>query len=98
VRTGTDQAYRELVRGERRGTVDALARGLLWVASGPYGAVVVARNRAFDSGLKRTVRAGCPVVSVGNITVGGTGKTPMVESVARRLRESGLRVVIASRG
>jgi tetraacyldisaccharide 4'-kinase len=59
---------------------------------------VAARNLAFDRGWKRIERAGVPVVSVGNLTLGGTGKTPMVEWVARWYRRRGVRVTLLSRG
>jgi tetraacyldisaccharide 4'-kinase len=59
---------------------------------------VAARNLAFDRGWRRVHRVGVPVVSVGNLTLGGTGKTPMVEWVARWYRTRGIRVVILSRG
>ena len=70
----------------------------LTAASGPYRAGVALRNLAFDRGWKTTYRVDVPVISIGNITLGGTGKTPMVEWVARRLRERSLRVAILSRG
>jgi tetraacyldisaccharide 4'-kinase len=59
---------------------------------------VAARNLAFDRGWKRVERASVPVVSVGNLTLGGTGKTPMVEWVARWYRRRGVRVALLSRG
>ncbi len=90
--------YLRLVRGQTRGTAAALGRSALAVASIGYGAVVRARNWGYDLGLLRTNRAAVPVVSVGNLTLGGTGKTPMVEWVARRLRAQELRVAILSRG
>jgi tetraacyldisaccharide 4'-kinase len=94
-----DQArYLRLIRGAPRGIGAALARAGLRAASVPYGAAVALRNAAFDHGWRAVARAACPVVSVGNLTLGGTGKTPMVEWVARRLREHGLRVAILSRG
>ena len=52
----------------------------------------------FDSGWKPTHKAAVPVVSIGNLTVGGTGKTPAVEYVARYYRERGARPTILSRG
>ena len=66
--------------------------------SGVYGLGVAARNAAYDRGWKRTHRAAVPVISVGNITLGGTGKTPMVEWIARWYRRRGVRVALISRG
>jgi len=63
-----------------------------------YGAAVAVRNTGFDRGWKKIGRAPVPVISVGNVTLGGTGKTPMVEWLARWYRRRGLRVAILSRG
>lgn len=63
-----------------------------------YGALMRARRRAYASGWARTERAGRPVVVVGNLTVGGTGKTPLTIWLARELSARGLRVGIVSRG
>jgi tetraacyldisaccharide 4'-kinase len=90
--------YLALVRGEARGVWPALERLGLWALSLPYGAAVRLRNLAFDRGWLRVKRAPVPVVSVGNLTAGGTGKTPCVEYVARFYRNLGLRVAILSRG
>lgn len=62
-----------------------------------YRGVVRARNRAFDRGARVTQLA-VPVVSVGNLSVGGTGKTPMVMTIAQWLIEMGRRPVVAMRG
>ena len=75
-----------------------VARGLLRAASVLYGAGAAARNACFDRGWKAIHRATVPVVSIGNLTLGGTGKTPMVEWVARWYRQRGVRVAILSRG
>jgi tetraacyldisaccharide 4'-kinase len=75
-----------------------LARFGLAAASVPYGAAVRLRNRLFDTGWKRRHKVGVPVVSVGNLTLGGTGKTPCVEYLARFFRERGKQVAILSRG
>jgi tetraacyldisaccharide 4'-kinase len=92
------EAYYALVRGERRGPLAGLARAGLRVASWPYGLGVRIRNRLYDRGWKTVRRAAVPVVSVGNLSVGGTGKTPCVEYVARFYRGLDVRVAILSRG
>src|ERR687889_727295 len=63
-----------------------------------YGAATRARLRLYRAGLLKTEKAGAPVVSVGNLTAGGTGKTPMVEWVARALAREGLRACVLTRG
>src|SRR5476651_2541317 len=90
--------FHEIISGQRRGPVAALARGLLRLSEAPYSLVVRWRNRRYDQGFAAVERAGVPVVCVGNLTLGGTGKTPMVKWIARWFVERGLRVVILSRG
>ncbi|MGB2960079.1 MAG: tetraacyldisaccharide 4'-kinase [Bacteroidota bacterium] len=63
-----------------------------------YGLVVWLRNRMFDLGILRTSRVSVPVISVGNLTAGGTGKTPLVEAIAGHLLSGGKKVGIVSRG
>ena len=92
------EGYRSLIAGERRGAVAGLARAGLSAAAVPYGLAVQLRNRGYDASWLRSVRAGVPVVSVGNLTLGGTGKTPLVEYLARWMADRGVRVVILSRG
>jgi tetraacyldisaccharide 4'-kinase len=90
--------YLRLIRGQTHGPWPHLARAGLRLASAVYGAGVAARNAGFDRGWKQTHHAAVPVVSVGNLTLGGTGKTPMVEWLARWYRQRGVRVAILSRG
>lgn len=77
---------------------DHLLSGLLRGGALLYGAAVAARNRAYDRGWRRQARLSCPVISVGNLSLGGTGKTTCVEYLATRLLQRGLRVCILSRG
>ena len=93
-----EAAFLRLVRGESRGIGPTLARFGLAGIAGLYRLEVARRNLAFDQGWKARHRVGVPVVSVGNLTLGGTGKTPMVEWIAKRYRSRGLRVAILSRG
>lgn len=92
------ERFLALIRGERRGLGALLLRGGLRMLSWPYGWATALRNRAFDRGWKKIHTAPVPVISVGNLTTGGTGKTPCVEWIARFLREEDLRVAILSRG
>ena len=93
-----DESFHALVSGRSRGWRPTLARLGLSAASGPYAAAVWLRNRLYDRGWKQVHRAAVPVVSVGNITLGGTGKTPCVEYLARFYRQRDVRVAILSRG
>lgn len=88
----------DLLSGRKRGVLPAIFRSLLSVGSIGYSFAVRLRNLAYDRGWKRIERAAVPVVSLGNLTTGGTGKTPFVAFVARWFRERGVRVCIISRG
>lgn len=63
-----------------------------------FGALTRARTRLYRSGVFKTESVGAPVISVGNLTAGGTGKTPTVEWVARAVSEEGLRPCVLTRG
>jgi tetraacyldisaccharide 4'-kinase len=71
---------------------------LLRAPAALYGVAVRCRNRLYDRGWLRAERLDLPVVSVGNLTAGGTGKTPVVAWVARELDRRGLPPGISSRG
>lgn len=90
--------FHEIVSGRKRGPAAMLFRGLLRVAEVPYTLAVQLRNRRFDRSVSAIERVEVPVISIGNLTLGGTGKTPMVKWVARYLRANDLRVAILSRG
>jgi tetraacyldisaccharide 4'-kinase len=90
--------YRELVSGRRRGGAAAALRGVLRAVEVPYTLAVGWHNRRFDQGHGRVHRVGVPVISVGNLTLGGTGKTPFVKWLAQSLSHAGVRVAIVSRG
>jgi tetraacyldisaccharide 4'-kinase len=72
----------------------SLLQPLAWL----YGLIVRLRRSAYAHGLLKTARASKPVIVVGNVTVGGTGKTPLVAWLASQLSTTGLKVGIVSRG
>jgi tetraacyldisaccharide 4'-kinase len=63
-----------------------------------YGAVLKIRASGYKRGLLRSKKLPCKVISVGNITAGGTGKTPMTVFLARRIHQMGYRAAVISRG
>ncbi|HMQ16529.1 MAG TPA: tetraacyldisaccharide 4'-kinase [Phycisphaerae bacterium] len=71
---------------------------LLAPAAALYGSVIRLRNRRYDGGRAEVRRAAVPVVSVGNVTVGGTGKTPLVITLLHRLRELNCKPAVLTRG
>jgi tetraacyldisaccharide 4'-kinase len=78
------------------GVRDSLRKFLFW--AGPaYAGVIAARNRRFDTG-KGVITLDRPVISVGNLSTGGTGKTPVTMHVLRTLREANFKPCVAMRG
>jgi len=75
-----------------------ILRHLLWPIALAYGAVVWLRNRLFDIGLLHAQRFDVPIISVGNLEMGGTGKSPLVLELCAMLRREGLEVALLSRG
>lgn len=92
------EAFRRLVDGSRRGAAATLARATLRALAVPYAAAVRARNAAYDLGALSATSATVPVISVGNLTLGGTGKTPLVAWTARQCLAGGRNPAIVSRG
>src|SRR5437764_8885565 len=84
---------------ERRGGFRAaILRSFLYLLSLVYERLVQVRLFLYRKRILRERALGCLVISVGNLTVGGTGKTPIVEKFARALQKGGRRVAILSRG
>ena len=81
-----------------RTSADRLLRACLVPASAVYGGAVWLRGALYDAGVLRSTRVPARVVSVGNLTVGGTGKTPAALWLAEALRARGRRVAIVARG
>src|SRR6476646_10649658 len=90
--------FRDLMSGRRRGLVAAALRGALGCLELPYGWIVRQRNARFDRGIAPVENVAAPVISVGNITVGGTGKSPFVAWLARWFSDRAIDVAIIIRG
>ena len=93
-----DAWWRLATQSHPQSLSDALVCGALRTGSVVYQAAVTLRNLAYDKGLARQITLPCGVVSVGNLTVGGTGKTACVELISKRLAARGKRVAVLSRG
>lgn len=88
----------DILSGHRRGLAASLIRGLATVGTPFYAAAAGMRNALYDSGLSTVHQVDAPVISVGNLTTGGTGKTPVVAWIAEFLKSRGHRPGIVSRG
>ncbi len=88
----------DVVLGRRHGVRASVLRGILYALSFVYDRLVQLRLYFYRKRVFRERALGCLVISIGNLTVGGTGKTPIVEKFARALRAGGRRVAILSRG
>jgi len=105
------EAYKKLISGKNPGTFALAARLLLNIVAVFYGVSIWLRNRLYDGGQVKSyavtaaglvtsdrTQATVPVISVGNITVGGTGKTPLVIWLSNLLREQDVNCAILTRG
>lgn len=88
----------DVILNNRKGGKATLCRWVFWLLSQLYGAIVSLRVWMFRSRVMHDHHLGVPVIAIGNLTVGGTGKTPVVELIARTLTEKGRTVAILSRG
>ncbi len=88
----------ELMSGRQRGVWPALIRAGMQVSSWPYHLATRLRNLAFDCHWTSVHEVSVPVISVGNLTAGGTGKSPMVAWIAKWLLQQNVRVALVSRG
>ncbi len=88
----------EVIFGQRQGKRATVLRGLLFGLSKLFALAVKARRFFYDVRILRDSTIGVQVIAIGNLTVGGTGKTPVVEKFARELKDQGRNVAILSRG
>jgi tetraacyldisaccharide 4'-kinase len=92
-----ERGYIEIVSGQRLGAGAALSRAAFTGLSLPYRAAIALRNAYYDR-WALPAWLGVPVISVGNLTVGGTGKTPLTLWLCRNLLRRGLKPAVLSRG
>lgn len=90
--------FYNLITGERRVLLGPILRPFLLLASYLFFALVKTRVFLYRYGILRSHKLPLPVISIGNITWGGTGKTPLVESVLKWLHDKGLQAVLLTRG
>ena len=90
--------YLSILSGQQRGFVAAIIKSTLSTFTLPYLAVLNTRNALYKNGIVKSTRLPVKVISIGNITTGGTGKTPLVEFSVKYISKTGKKVAILSRG
>jgi tetraacyldisaccharide 4'-kinase len=93
-----EQFIRRLMSGEDRRATSALLRAALATAEPAYAAVMRFRNSLYDASVLSARQLPIPVISVGNITAGGAGKTPCVQWLYRRLQTMNIQPAVLMRG
>ena len=97
-KTGWEAFFADLISGKNRSISASLLRTLLLGCEIPYVAIMQIRNRLYDSGCLQVRGVDVPVIGVGNLTLGGTGKTPMVAYLTQWALSRKLRPGLISRG
>jgi tetraacyldisaccharide 4'-kinase len=90
--------FLEVILEQRPGYRAGMVRSILFVISKGFQLAVMTRRVLYDARILRDSTLGVQVIAIGNLTVGGTGKTPVVEKFARALQDEGRTVAILSRG
>lgn len=93
-----DTRWGRVARGQAQGFGERVAAGGLWALSVLYGAGLKLHHAGYRLGLARRTRVPALVIGVGNLTVGGTGKTTAAIAIARWLMDQGRSVAVLSRG
>src|SRR5580765_636868 len=90
--------FLEVILERRGGFWAGIVRGILYLLSKVFELIIKLRGFLYNVRILRDSTLGVQVIAIGNLTVGGTGKTPVVEQFARELRDQGRNVAILSRG
>ncbi|MDP6924089.1 MAG: tetraacyldisaccharide 4'-kinase [Candidatus Scalindua sp.] len=90
--------YLSILSGQQRGFIAAIVKSTLSAFTLPYLVVLNTRNSLYRNAIVKSTRLPVKVISIGNITTGGTGKTPLVEFSVKYLCEIGRKVAVLSRG
>jgi tetraacyldisaccharide 4'-kinase len=88
----------KVIRGHKQGVVAKVVLIICTLLSKIYHLGIKMRAKFYELGIKKGTELPCVVISVGNITVGGTGKTPIAQLLARRFKDRGKKVAILNRG
>jgi len=92
------QFYKKLVSGQTKGFCPSAVRAALTCVSAGYCLIINARNKLYTSRILKAQKAKAPVISIGNITAGGTGKTPIVIWLCNYLAQKNLKPAVLTRG
>ena len=92
------QEYLKIISGQKKGTCAACIKILLTIISAGYIVIINLRNFLYSKGLLKTHKTEAVVISIGNITAGGTGKTPLVIWLCDFLRENNIEPAVLTRG
>ncbi len=93
-----ERFFLSIISGKQLGGLALCLKGVLRFLSWLYAPITIARNFCFDKGWRKVLRPHVPVISIGNLVAGGTGKTPLTLSIAQELLKASLRVGIVLRG
>jgi len=97
-KTGLEAFFGDLISGQNQSYTAKMLRGLLWGCELPYAVAMQIRNRLYDYGCLPVRGVDVPVIGVGNLTLGGAGKTPMVAYLTQWAHSQKLRPGLISRG
>lgn len=92
------EAYHKLISGQNKSVVASFLRLFLWLAAQGYTVVIALRNFLYSKKWLKTHRANAVVISIGNITAGGTGKTPLVIWLYKLLQQKNFQCAVLTRG